>query len=446
MGQRKPTFKEYLQNLAWWEWLFIILPSSVGFVASLITIYLVVQQPAVPQYIPPSANASGGIPPAAFISGILVAWFIVSSTYYTRRLSRDLNNYLPLIAAGFFNLLVLYAYIQFWSVYWLGPNWWIVPLLLIVAALDYWITYALRLFDSLIREHHPPEPEAEPVGISLDALTYVPTPIVINPYPSNSYSPSPQTTARRTNAAILSVSLFIVLGCVIIILLSNNTLQGNAAPDSQGQYYAIDLGAAGAYEHPEYLQRYPKWPRGIIYLGPDNVPFDFGDRAATLETQFEYPLPGSRSLPADVTIPIHIERPLKVYLLMNTSYDCLPSTPEDVGTLVFNFDKSLPITVRLQADYNIREWAVDAAECKLNGLTPHIIAANVKPEVWQDINTDGGKRWVMDMFTFAVPSDHLDQRLVSIEIHDTSLAGGNVRPAIQVFAITVKTQSPATSK
>lgn len=238
---------------------------------------------------------------------------------------------------------------------------------------------------------------------------------------------------------LVLVQLLAVAGFILLSIVATSS------QSKKGPYYMlIELPQEYLRDTMQLAAKFDNWPQGRIELA--NIPFNLDDRGSFIQTQFEDSSdPDGRNLPWQVSIPMNVDSPKQVYILMNLSYGCTLWAPlgSKTGEISFVFAEGDMITFELQTGYNIREWVIEAD--KDPGYCPivkEISAPNIIKRVWSgELKASKGvepKVAVMDMFVFDVPPDRVGQKLTSIIIKDTSTSTtGFINPAIVVFGVSV---------
>ncbi|MCB0199120.1 MAG: protein kinase [Anaerolineae bacterium] len=166
-------------------------------------------------------------------------------------------------------------------------------------------------------------------------------------------------------------------------------------------------------------------PLGNITLG--GVRFDLG-QGNSVTTQASS-LPNN---PTRATLPVNIDSPETIYLLLTGGNLFAEFNGRNVGTVRLLFDNGQESTVDLVAGRNVREWKQFDQTVVQSTSSPDVV------EVWRGATNDEGRVGVIDMLRIPVPSNLRTRRLTGIELIDSSSQlVGDMDPALNLVGVSV---------
>ena len=172
-------------------------------------------------------------------------------------------------------------------------------------------------------------------------------------------------------------------------------------------------------------------PLGDVTL--EGVLFDLPGGQNSVTTQAE-PLPDNPTL---LTIPLQIDRPQRVHLLLTGGDLYSEYLNRRLGSVRLRFASGATQDEQLVAGYNLREWKLRDQTTVATTTAPNV------REVWRTPSDDGGTG-IIDMLTIEIASDEQSSTLVSVEVVDTSVQDtGSLDPAINLIGLTVVGLEPS---
>lgn len=166
-------------------------------------------------------------------------------------------------------------------------------------------------------------------------------------------------------------------------------------------------------------------PLGLITLG--DIQFDLPSGQNSVTTQADT-LP---DFPTTLTLGTDILGPQEVYVLITGGNVFSQFSGRTIGSIQLYFYEGETISVPLIAGSNVREWKL------LDDNTVSGISSSQVREVWRTGSNHGGTG-IIDLLTIDIPSRYQSDRLLAIEISDTSInTVGNMNPALNLIGVTV---------
>lgn len=169
----------------------------------------------------------------------------------------------------------------------------------------------------------------------------------------------------------------------------------------------------------------------------EGIPFDFGWRITTSCGH----LP---ELPEQINLDVAIDKPEKIYFLMQHSIDFNEFERKQIGNIKLVFNGATDLNIPLVAGENVRDWVLNR-----DGAADVIHATPSAPnwqQVWESSVQDFQEEdaydilGYTDMLTIEIPEDRQSSTLDRIEIFDTQNAFSN--PCLNFLAITVEQIDP----
>lgn len=166
-------------------------------------------------------------------------------------------------------------------------------------------------------------------------------------------------------------------------------------------------------------------PLGTVELGGATFTLPTGTNSVTTQSS------NFANNPVRIELGVDLLSPEQVHLLITGGNVFSEYVGQQIGLIRLRFATSPSVTVPLIAGHNIREWKL------LDEHTVSTVTDSSIREVWRTASTHGGEG-VIDMLTIDLGSRYQSDRLVGIEVIDTSLdALDNRDPAINLIGVSV---------